>query len=151
MAGYLQCFCNDLRKNEGFSGCYHKTFNISSYIPTSPMGLEPICKKWIIDQKLTHFLGFAPGVLTMLINIIILPFIYKLISITRLTTLSSLITITTFVCFIMQYFNTAIIPLLVSANSYPLLKTKFLNGPYSDFSYDWYDSVGINFESFMFS
>ena len=56
------------------------------------------------------------------------------------------------VVFIVQFFNTAILLLLVNAN---LSETrlwglnKIFTGPYTDFSQDWYNDVGVIIVSTM--
>jgi len=55
----------------------------------------------------------------------------------------------TIAIFILQFFNTAILILLVNANTNSAGIDIGLSGTYSDFSYNWYNSVGTSLVTTM--
>lgn len=83
-------------------------------------------------------------VIIVVINIILKTTSIKLITWIGYDTHSEMITKITNGVFIAQFFNTAILILLVNANfaEFNIPFTSFFNGPYLDYTYNWYGFVG---------
>lgn len=137
--GYLSCFCTQQKTNEGTD--YSST---TEYTDVNGENPEPICETYdafyfkalAIGQAITFFLVIVNKLLTTL-------------SISMITwigydTHSEMLTKITNGVFIAQFFNTAIVLLLVSANfqeNFTPLKEIF-TGPFVDYMPKWYSAVG---------
>jgi len=87
--------------------------------------------------------------LTVVINILLRRVILYLIQYVKLHSETEIAYFSTIMIFIMQFFNTAILILLVNANTSPAGLDIGLNGTYSDFSYNWYNTVATSLVTTM--
>ena len=128
-SGYVQCFCDEKAEEGALSS--------AEYGPQS----QPICQEYIDSILPTLIASNSVTVIITVINIIIREVTIKLITWIGYDTHSELVTNITNGVFIAQFFNTAILILLVYANFTEFGGT-MLQGPFYDYQPAWYSVVG---------
>lgn len=106
-----------------------------------------MCHKWEKDQLKTTFENNAIKYLIIIINYVIRTVVSLIMAYCGCDTESIKLQFVTNVVFVCQFFNTGVLPMLCTANFYgqlPFGLVKGLNllGSDSDFTSDWFTSIG---------
>lgn len=135
MNGVLSCFCK-----QQHVGWANKTVEIASKI----FEPAPICREYVEDQIASLGWTQAAGQAIVVINYVLRLFIIKLIIYIGKDTESEQTRLITNGVFIVQFFNTGILLLLVNANlsEQNSLLGIFVNGQLKDFNAEWFSDIG---------
>lgn len=134
--GYLQCFCNKEQALGKPGGEPYRTAD------TDP---APICEEYRNYMLLVLIIGQGITLFLVVVNKILAIMTIKLIIWIGHDTYSEQFSKITNGVLIAQYFNTAIVFLLVNANlseTVPYLAPIF-NGGFTDYNFTWYSQVGF--------
>lgn len=153
MTGVLNCFCKEEHKNSGgFWETYDKVYT-SSVVKreTDPdsgifvAAQAPLCQDWVFDQFYMGVgikgIGFTINIVNLIAGVVI----RKLIVLVGYSTKSLEIKAIKNALFYTQFFNTALVLMIVNANFIGfggLPDNFFTRGEFNDFSLGWYESVG---------
>ena len=149
-AGYVQCFCDE---QQSLTENYDKGTKYGA-VPGSTEGEEPICQEYLTSKFWTFCITNGVTVFIVVINLILKMITIELIHWIGYDTYSELMTKITNGVFLALFFNTGILLLLVYANlsevSLGLFGlAKIFQGPYPDYTSDWYKIVGGTLVSTM--
>ncbi|CDW85661.1 UNKNOWN [Stylonychia lemnae] len=133
LSGALQCHCEQIKKNG--------TISLLSY--ASPNGSK-ICRQYYIDYWLSFISSSAVQYMIIGINFVLRLVIIKLIIFIGKDTESEQTKLITNGVFVVQFFNTAFLLLLVNANMTEQAKWLgiFFNGRIGDFNTYWFSDIG---------
>ena len=133
-SGCLQCFCQDQAKED------KDNYLKNSYGQEEN---EPICESYVSDASNVYFLTTALSYLLIGINYILRTVCIMMVDWIGYPTETERLSKTTTVTFIVQYFNSAFLLLMVNANMSEQPITFWLTtGAMPDFNSAWFRSVG---------
>jgi len=133
----FSCFCEHKQKELGSA--------LSTTLFKDGKQEELICKQWVDDSFLAKIMAKALGIVITIINFVLRTIMIMLVVQIKEDTKTEQTRSIMMVIFIVQFFNTGILLLLVNAN---LSETrlwglnKIFTGPYTDLNGDWYNDVG---------
>lgn len=131
-AGYVQCFCNDQK--------------ISGAKKTDTYGTQevPVCLNYENSTLITLISSQVVTLIIVVINMVLKNVTISLITWIGYDTHSEQITKITNGVFVAQFFNTAILILLVNANlgELGIPGGSLFSGPFNDYTDRWYSIVG---------
>jgi hypothetical protein len=137
MSGSLKCFCQKEADENGAFSTWGKTYEVKEKEPVQ------LCTDWYFDQW-KALLSSMVGYFIIGINFVLRLILIKLICLIGQHTESSQTNSITNGVLLVQFFNTAILLLMVNANMKPqstLLGYAF-HGQLPDFSQMWYQDTG---------
>ncbi len=135
----LDCFCKDQKKKKGF-------FNIANAEFTDfEKRTQTVCYDWFLDTYKAKAFGASISVVVNVVNTILKLIIIALITNIGEDTKSAMMRSIMVGVFVTQFFNTAVLLPLSSANltelNVPIINT-YAKGPYTDFTEEWYKDIG---------
>ena len=133
-AGLMHCYCVQQLSNKG-TGVRNIVFSDG----------KTYCKKWLVDYSLNNGLIWGMVFAISMINVV-LKVVLRIVSMyERRHDRTDLVISNTFKMFIVQFFNTALIILIVNARvNFMPSWSPVLNGEYDDFTTGWYKQIGVS-------
>ncbi|CAI2368472.1 unnamed protein product [Moneuplotes crassus] len=133
-SGLMHCYCVQQFDDKGYDVRNIEFSNGNHY-----------CNDWVVKYSLNNAMIWGVVFMISLINVY-LKVILRIISVhERRHDKTDLVISNTFKMFFVQFFNTAIIILIVNANiKFMPSWSPIFNGEYKDFTTDWYRQIGVS-------
>lgn len=152
--GALKCYCKKEKEQFGYSEIIYKEYSDPTLLDARGKPREgKICLDYLFDNYWSMIMTQAVAYLIIFINMFSRMILVVLIEWIGYPTQSSLNKAYNIAIFVTQFFNTAIILLLVKSNfsdsGIPLIGRIFTS-VYYDFDYNWYDDIGSSLAFAMF-
>lgn len=152
----LECYCKKFLADHSFQSTMYEVF----YNPATGES-DTLCRSWASTFAKTQLLSIASVLLVVAVNLVLARILNGLVTLEKHHTESSLVVSRVTKVFLAQFCNTALLMLVINANtdyfSAPSTRSEtgsifknlsfgvlqFLDGEYSDFSASWYNDVGV--------
>lgn len=147
----VECYCTAFLSEHSYSEMTNQVF----FNPTSNTE-EFYCKTWAKSFLTTQALSFFSVFMVVCVNVLLARILDTLVTLEKHHTQSGQVVSRVTKVFLAQFFNTAILLVIINANlnyffeddeatnGFGLSAFPILNGKYADFSPAWYSDVGVS-------